>query len=313
MNTDSIPFKIYSKILQKIPAPKLLINTAEPKSDPEDHRGLESGIYGEWANLSSDNASAGLDSQGSLRGDFLRQPSITQTIHPNQRSVGVRIGCYLARTAFGSHLLATASESLFGQPYLVQPSFPCFSSSGLQSLSYIHLVYESWGINLVDSEKAIHFVDYGGGYGNMARFLVHLNDNIRVSILDLPSMLRLQKLYHLNTISSGNALGRIEYRKSEFKNYQELTSQSPNSHLHFNATFSLNESPLEARNCIADTLLGAADTFFIAYSPEFYGINNETWADSLKARLCEDYFLLSGVLPGYKTSKYLTGKRKSML
>lgn len=310
MNKDSLTYKLYSKILQNIPAPQPLRYAAEIEKPSKADPNTGSEIFGEWEKLSSSNITQALDTNGCLRSDFLRQPSIRQTVHPNQRSVGVRIGYYLSRTIFGSHLLSSVSESLYGQPYLIQPSFPCFSSSGLQSLSYLHLVYENWGINLVDSEQNIHFVDFGGGYGNMARFLVLLNDSIEVSIVDLPEMLRMQSLYHLNTIPSRAAIDRIGYYKSDYTNYQKLASDATKRHLHFNATFSLNEAPIAARNCVEDTLLKKADTFFVAYSPEFYGIDNDEWIKMLKSKLNTSYHLLDGILPGYKTSRFLTGKRK---
>jgi len=56
-------------------------------------------------------------------------------------------------------------------------------------------------------------------------------------------------------------------------------------------------------------LLGRADSFFIAYSPEFYGIDNVGWANKLKEKLSVSYRLVEGILPGYKTSSFIAGKR----
>ena len=309
MNTYSIFFKAYSRLLQRIPAPHRLRYSADAKCIVKSDVEPRSDSYGAWKKLSSRNISEALNSSGELKSDFLRQPSISQTVHPNQRSVGVRIGRYLANSVFGSHLLSTVSESLYGQPYLIQPDFPCFSSSGLQNLSYIHLVFERLGINLVDSHRQMHFVDYGAGYGNMARFLVLLSSNIRVSILDLPEMLRIQRLYHSNTIPLASARERIKYCESQMNAYHELASLRSDNHLHFNATFSLNESPVQIRECVEETLLCRADSFFIAYSPEFYGIDNVEWANKIHEKLSRSHCLVDGILPGYKTSSFIAGKK----
>jgi hypothetical protein len=159
---ESLLYKLYSKILQRIPAPSALAsNFTSPTRDHQLSSNEDSNPLDPWNQLESVNKSQALNRQGSLRSDFLRQPSIRQTIHPNQRSVGVRIGEYLRKSSYGSRLMANASESLYGQPYLIQPSFPCFSSSGLQLLSYLFLINLHWGISIFDCSD-YHFIDFGG-------------------------------------------------------------------------------------------------------------------------------------------------------
>ena len=310
MNTESVFFKVISKILQRVPPPRK-IQEGESSANGTNANDIDGGIFGAWDELSKTNLNEAINTQtGQLRSDFLRKPSISQTVHPNQRSVGVRIGEYLANSTYGSRLLSLASDSLFGQPYLIQPDFPCLSSSGLQHLSYIELLHKHWGIDLAYSSDEVHFIDYGGGYGNLARILVSLSDQINITILDIPSMLKIQQLFLQSTISRKSSLDRIRFLKSDFKSYTALSGELGGQHIHFHATFSLNESPLEARSCVESEIISKSDTFFIAYSPDFYGIDNLDWIEEFIKRMSKSFNIEKGYLPGYKTSEYVTGRKK---
>lgn len=77
----------------------------------------------------------------------------------------------------------------------------------------------------------------------MARILSQLNDEVLISIIDLPEILEIQKLYHRETISRESSLSRIKYIVSSLAEYHKVANDiNCYQRTHFNATFSLKRS-----------------------------------------------------------------------
>ena len=268
---------------------------------------------GVWSELSANNFLDAFDPDTlQLRADFLRRKYISFTLHPDQRDLGIGIGRYLAGTSFGSRLMSLYSDSHFGCPYFIAPELPGFSSVCLQHLSYVELIKRHLNIDLTLVDRTFQFIDYGGGYGNMARLLVHLNANIIVDIVDIPSMLMLQNAFLQTTISNKTMLEKVRLHHSTVENYDRLVRahSSLNPHRHLNATFSVNETPFSLRDGIEHSLIRNADSFFIAYSLKILGLDNTHWINSFCSGIQDLFDLKRGYLPAYEPNSFICGLRR---
>ena len=242
-----------------------------------------------------------------LKKDFLRIKTVSGALHPSQYSLGLSLINYLINSEYGNKLISSYSDSAFGKPYLLSPKLPTHSSLSLQHFCYLTLIKEKLKVDLLKIKNCL-FIDYGHGYGNMSRILLTLNNYIDIHVLDLEKMLIIQECFHKNTLSNSNC-SRIKYFVSN--NYHSEDADLSNYKFkHFNATFSLSETPLENRKIWINFINKNVDSFFITYQEEFDNMNNIIWfEDSLKI-LEANFFVKRGSLPSYKDNKWIGGKRK---
>lgn len=294
------------------PINPITLQNGQPSEITERMTASDLGVWGEFA---ANNFSDAFDPDTlQLRSNFLRQKHISNTLHPYYRVLGIAIGQYLAGTSFGSRLMSLYSDSHFGCPHWIGPELPGFSCVCLQHLSYVELIKRHLNIDLTLVDKPLQFIDFGGGYGNMARLLVHLNANIIVDIVDIPAMLMLQKAFLQTTISNKTMLERIRLHHSTVEDYNRviMADNSLNPHIHFNATFSLNETPFSIRDNIERDLIRNADSFFIAYTLKHLGLDNTHWIDSFCSGIQNLFELKRGYLPGYEPNSFICGGRSAM-
>lgn len=241
-----------------------------------------------------------------LRNDFLRKKPVSDALHPPQYSMGLSLINYLINSEFGNKLISSYSDSAFGKPYLLSPKLPTHSSLSLQHFCYLTLVKEKLKVDLLKMKNCL-FIDYGHGYGNMSRILLTLNNYIDIHVLDLKKMLIIQECFHKNTLSK-NDYSRIKYFVSDDYHSKDM-GLSNYKFKHFNATFSLSETPFENRKIWINFINKNVDSFFITYQAEFDNMNNISWfEDSLK--ILEDNFLVKrGSLPSYKNNKWIGGTK----
>lgn len=309
LSKEVLALKIVSRILSKIPPPQKLKDGASVTSKSTT---LQKDRYGAWSELANLNIRESIDPYSNrLKPDFLRQPSISGTIHVNARVVGVRIGRYLAATDYGSKLLSLYSDSLFGRPYLIQPDFPCLSSISMQHLSFLEHLYRYLDIDLINSGKDFQFIEFGGGYGNLTRILLQINDKVKVEIIDIPSMLQIQELFLKTTVAGSMRHQRVRFLQSQRDVYELVSERTQGSHKHFQATYSLDETPIEVRNDVENTILVNSDSFFVAYGPENSALNidNRDWAQGFQDRVTRKFSVRSGPLPGDWRSFFICGRR----
>ena len=240
-----------------------------------------------------------------LKNDFLRNHIVSYALHPNQPRLGKDLINYLRNNDYGNQLLSCYSDSAFGKPYLLFPELPTHSSLTLQHFSYLLLINKYLKVDLLTKENSL-FIDYGHGYGNMSRILLLLNNKINIHILDLETMLIIQKSFHKNTINS-SLLDRIEYFKSDDYESKILKKYY---HKHFNATFSLSETNIQNRKKWTIFIDDNIDSFFIAYQEEFDQIKNLGWVKNTIDKLSKKFNIIEGKLPAYNKNRWFGGIRK---
>ena len=242
-----------------------------------------------------------------LKNDFLRKKLVSSALHPSQYYKGLLKINYLTSSEFGNKLISSYSDSAFGKPYLLSPKLPTHSSLTLQHFCYLTLIKEKLKVDLLEIRDCL-FIDYGHGYGNMARILLILNNFINIHVLDLEKMLIIQECFHKNTLIK-NDYSRIKYFISD--DYLSKDKDLSNYKFkHFNATFSLSETPLEKRQFWIDFINKNVDSFFIAFQAEFDNVDNFIWVEDTLKILEKNFNLNKEDLPTFTNKRWIGGKRK---
>jgi hypothetical protein len=133
-------------------------------------------------------------------------------------------------------------------------------------------IHDCFGKNFFNYKT---IVDFGGGYGGLARCLCQLTNNLIINIVDLPKMLKVQKKY-LNLTSNFNNHVRFNSNVKSLKGRYDL----------FNASFSFSEMPENKRLTVENFILAKCNSFHIIYQSNFDNINNVNYMDNFakKAR-----------------------------
>jgi hypothetical protein len=155
-----------------------------------------------------------------------------------------------------------------GSPNIVSREF-------LSSANRIHHVY-----GLAQYQKTIGspfwsastVVEWGGGFGTMARLIQRMNPGVTYVILDLPEMLALQYVY-IGSVVGTNRVNLVEKRDGIVQgaiNFLpsgavtsgafELTADG------FLSTWALNESPIESQKFVLDRGLFGAKRILMAHA-----------------------------------------------
>jgi len=154
---------------------------------------------------------------------------------------------------------------------------PLFASS---SNNIIHHAYSLLQLQLstnsrIDALSTI--VEFGGGYGSLARLIFRLGFRGTYIIFDLPEFAALQKFY-LSSLDLPNH-GTIHWTDS----IDEVLSLAPQPDL-FVALWSLSETPLALRQLMSPTVLKSR-RHLIAYQDRFSGIDNPAYFQELAASI----------------------------
>lgn len=145
-------------------------------------------------------------------------------------------------------------------------------------------------------------LEFGGGYGEMARIVRETGMSGSYTIVDLPELSALQRYY-----LSLAGIDDVAVSDIDGLTPSEVTGRDAGL---FIATWSLSESPLAVRQKI-ERLLGQFDGFLISYSKSFSGIDNEAYFDDLQSSNAEIRWESVPLphLPGEHC--YLFGKRRN--
>ncbi len=203
--------------------------------------------------------------------DFLNDPRLVSTM-----VFGRRRGTSLANdrlpfildTFDPATARALLRDDAVGSPNIVSREF-------LASANRVHLVY-----TLAQYQKATGspfwssstVVEWGGGFGTMARLIHRMNPAVTYVILDLPEMLALQYVY-LGSVLGVDRVNLVEKRDGIVRgaiNFlpsgavtsgaYELTAEG------FLSTWALNESPMESQKFVLDRGLFGAKRILIAHA-----------------------------------------------
>ncbi|MBU2530357.1 MAG: putative sugar O-methyltransferase [Elusimicrobia bacterium] len=166
-----------------------------------------------------------------------------------------------------------------------------------------NLIHTAYNLSLlfdhykIDVKKINKIIEFGAGYGCMAKLINNLGFNGKYVIFDIPEFLALQKYYLRSTNTIGNFNFTNQIKKLEY----------PNPDI-FIATWSLSESPIELRNEFLRKI-GKPQYMLIAYQANFESIDNIKYFQEYKKNN-QDYNWADCEISHLPKNYYLIGKKK---
>jgi hypothetical protein len=158
-------------------------------------------------------------------------------------------------------------------------------------------------------------VEFGGGYGSMARLFHRLGFSGRYVIFDLPHFSALQRFFlSMNGIPlvSVGELGPGEAGVACISNVADLRTFVEAMHADdrsaFLATWSFSETPLAVRERI-EPLLPRFDSFYIAFQDRFREVDNISYFERLRATTSADVRWSTEEIKHAPGNRYLVGRR----
>jgi hypothetical protein len=207
---------------------------------------------------------------------FFHNQYVVDHLSSTDPALGYALLNYIRKSPSGNHLLNLSQTPPWGSPFLLK-KFPTHSPTTLSHIANI-CALESC---LNSPISTIHQVlDFGGGYGGLARCFLSSNNTVNITIFDSPVMLEVQKLYLHATTSD---YSRVRFESS-------LDSLQDSMFDIFNATFSLSETPLEIRNKVIDYALGHCRNIFIVFQASFGQYSNQQYFTQLESQLLDNYW-----------------------
>jgi SAM-dependent methyltransferase len=206
---------------------------------------------------------------------FLQQPTIKHVLHPDAQALAQRYWAELITDPFFlESVIGSLQDSPVGQP-LPSKAFSLISPQSIQHAYYIMLIRERLGLYLPTGLN--HITEIGGGYGNFCRLVKRLGFQGTYRMIDLPSMLGLQREF----LGRNGALADVEFSQLGTRPEPVREHRSPSLLV---ATFSISEMPLPDRERAA----GLYDTFdflCFAHNATFDGVDNTLYFAALAKSL----------------------------
>lgn len=201
---------------------------------------------------------------------FFRNWAVTLHLASEDHSLGYKFIKKIKGHKLGEELLNKCQTPRWGSPFLLK-RFPFLSPTTASHLANIISIYDSFG-NEFRNYKQV--VDFGGGYGGLAKCLCEISNNYQINILDLPRMLEVQKKYIQKT---SNFKKRIFF----YKNINFLK----NKYCLFNASFSFSEVPLVQRKNIENFIINKCKRIHIVFQNNFNNVDNIKYMNQLALKL----------------------------
>jgi hypothetical protein len=230
---------------------------------------------------------------------FFRNWAVILHLASEDHSLGYKFIKKIKDHKIGEELLSKCQTPNWGSPFLLK-KFPFLSPTTASHLVNIISIYDSFGNEF---KKYKNIVDFGGGYGGLAKCLCEISDNFKINIIDLPKMLEIQKKYIIKT---SNFKKRIFFNK----NFDSLSGR----YCLFNASFSFSEVPLNQRKIIENFIKNKCKRIHIIYQNNFNDVDNIEYMKKFALKLRNKNWKISFKPYGYEAeSKYIMyGKYKKI-
>jgi len=191
----------------------------------------------------------------------------------------------------GDELLNKCQTPAWGSPFLLK-KFPFLSPTTASHLVNLISIYDAFND---DFNNYKHVIDFGGGYGGLAKCFCEISKNIKINIIDLERMLKVQKKYILKT---SNYQKRVFF----FKNIKSLNKK----YCLFNASFSFSEVPLNERKNIERLIMNKCKRLHIIFQDKFNGVDNIKYMNEFALKLKEKNWKIFFKPYGYEShSKFI--------
>lgn len=199
--------------------------------------------------------------------NFFRDPEVILHLASENSSLGYRLLDKIRSHPQGSNILNKCTTPPWGAPFLLK-NYPFVSPTTASHIANTLSIYDLCG------QEISSILDFGGGYGGLARCIATLNPDIKITIFDLPEMHYVQNKFLDATTSFGNYHFSSKVDTLESINFDV-----------FNASFSLSEVPLTDRDIIEKFIMNNFKSVHIIFQDNFNGIDNIEYMCHFKKRL----------------------------
>jgi hypothetical protein len=179
-------------------------------------------------------------------------------------------------------------EDNIGNPvkYFLYPS-----SSGNRIREVFHLL-SFQDFSKISLNKINTILEFGGGYGNMARLFYKINKNVNYKIFDTFHVNLLQ-YYYLRMLKIPLSFNKINNKNISLNyNISKYNSFSKTDKKLFIANWSLSESPIKLRKVILKKIINF-DFILISYQKKFETINNHKYFENFIKPFKEKNYIIS--------------------
>jgi hypothetical protein len=178
-------------------------------------------------------------------------------------------------------------EDNIGDPirYFLYPK-----SSGNRIREVFHLL-NFQNFTKISLYKIKTILEFGGGYGNMARLFYKINKNINYKIFDTFHVNLLQ-YYYLTMLQIPSSFNKKTNKNISLNyNISKCNSFNKTDKKLFIANWSLSESPLKLRKTILKKII-SFDYILISYQEKFENINNHTYFSDFAKKFNDKKFII---------------------
>ncbi len=225
-------------------------------------------FQGYWNEVATEIYQASEDDDGRL---FFKNPIVINHLASEDYLLGYKLVNKIMAHRLGPDILNKCSTPPWGRPFLLK-NFPFLSPTTASHLSNILAIQDVFKLDIAECKT---FIDFGGGYGGLARCLVQISNLIQVSIIDLPKMHHVQKKYLAATTSFAT---NVQF-------FSEANDLHGFNYEIFNASFSMSEVPIANRQGIENLIFNKCRRCFIIFQDSFNEINNNSYMHELAEKL----------------------------
>lgn len=229
---------------------------------------------------------------------FLQVPEIQRSVHPYQPKLAKK---YMKALLDGDYCVkdyASMSEDEFGKPNRLL-TWPNMSSQLVQHNYHIHILKKY----LFNDDTPSSVVEFGGGYGSIAKLIMREIGVSQYTIVDLELMCEIQKFYLKNTLED-KYFARLSWQDSK----KASTDFIEDSCL-FLATWSISECPIEVRDVFLKNI-NSYDFVCITFQKSWEKVDNYEYFVNLfrgmQNNFDETHFFECSV---FKDNYYLLAKK----
>ena len=205
---------------------------------------------------------------------FFKSPIVINHLASEDHELGYKLLNKIQAHPLGFGLLNKCSTPPWGTPYLLR-RYPFLSPTTASHIANILAIQD---VFTLDVSNFKNFIDFGGGYGGLARCILQTSNSTDVSIIDLPNMHKVQRNYLSSTT---NLIKNIKF-------YSLPNELEQLEYDIFNASFSMSEVPLARRVEIENLIFNKCIRCFIIFQDNFNGINNNSYMFELNKKLLDN-------------------------
>jgi glycosyltransferase involved in cell wall biosynthesis len=218
--------------------------------------------------------------------NFLSSPVIRNTMFVDARGKWMQIQLDFLKEWYKNSLNKYLKEDAIGKPFIA--NLPLWTSHNSIHHLYHLAFFEKVTSAKIDSLRSI--IEWGGGYGNLAKIVKRINPSITYTIIDLPIFCSLQYSYLASIFGEDciNLIGKDETSivqgKFNIIPLHLLSKSLPKPDL-FIATWSLSESTKETQEIVYKSKFFNSKHLLIAYQDSTNDFTHASYISVLAKKL----------------------------